>query len=105
MVIRSSEPSSCVGHEQPVERQQTRQQRAQPQDRRPEPRQQRQIRPHRKRHQHHHSQEEQHANQRPAADAKRDPDVPANEGEQGGHGVALARQRRKDEARPDRVEI
>src|SRR5206468_29795 len=62
---------------------QARQQRAQPQDRRPEPRQQRQVRPHRERHQHHHGEEEQYPDQRPAADTKRNPDIPANEGGEG----------------------
>ena len=74
-----------VGHEQPVEREQACQQRAEPEDRRSEPRQQRQIGSDRERHQHHHGEKEQHADQRAAADPQRDPDVPANQGGERGH--------------------
>ncbi len=65
-----------VGHEQPVQRQEARQQRAEPEDRRAEPRQQREIGSQRERHQHHHGEKEQHPDQRAAADAQRDLDVP-----------------------------
>ena len=74
-----------VGREQAVERQQACQQRAEPEDRGSQPRQQRQIGPDRERHQHHDGEEEQHADQRAAADAQRDPDVASNQRGEGGH--------------------
>src|ERR1700682_2403974 len=42
----------------------------------PQPRQKCKIGPDRERHQHHHGEKEQHADQRPAADAQRDLDIP-----------------------------
>ena len=74
-----------VGREQAVEREQARQQRAEPEDRGSEPRQQRQVWPDRERHQHRDGKEKQYADQRPAADAQRDFDVPANQFGEGGH--------------------
>ena len=77
-----------IGGEQPVEREQARQQRAEPQDRRADAREQREIGPDRERHQRHDDQEEQHAHQRAAADADRDAHVAH---EQGGERVHAAR--------------
>ena len=57
-----------VGQEQPVERQQARQQRADPQDRRPEPRQQIEVGPDGERHQRDDAEEKQHADRGAAAD-------------------------------------
>ena len=74
-----------IGGEQPVEREQARQQSAEPEDRRSEPRQQREIGADRERHQHHDGQEEQDTDQRPAADPQRDSDVPANQGGKRAH--------------------
>ena len=50
-----------IGREQPIERQQAREQRAEPQDRGADPPEQRRSGPMRERHQHHHDQKEQHA--------------------------------------------
>src|SRR5580700_11905252 len=57
-----------VGGEQPVERQEARQERREPQDRRADLLEQRQVRADRERDQRDHDQEEQHADQRAAAD-------------------------------------
>jgi hypothetical protein len=80
-----------VGREQAVQREQARQQCAEPEDRGSEPRQQRQIRPDRERHQHRHGEEKQHADQRAAADAQRDPDIPPDQCGEGGHAAAPIR--------------
>ena len=74
-----------IGGEQAVERQETCEQRAEPEDRGPKPGQQRKVGPDRKRHQHHDGEKEQHADQGAAADAKRDPDVAADQGGKRAH--------------------
>src|ERR1700722_8249112 len=74
-----------IGCEQTIEGQETCQQRAEPEDGGPKPRQQCQVGPDGKRHQHHDGEKEQYADQGAAADAKRDPDVPADQGTQRGH--------------------
>src|SRR3979490_594558 len=74
-----------VGHEQTIEREQACQQCAEPEDRRAEPRQQRQIGPECERHQHYHGEKEQHADQRPAADPQRDLDVSCDQRSEGSH--------------------
>ena len=74
-----------VGGQQPVERQQARQQRTEPQDRGTDALEQREIRPDRERHQRHHGHKEQHADHRAAADPDRDPDVAHEQGLERAH--------------------
>ncbi len=74
-----------VGHEQPVEGEQAREQRAEPENRGSKPRQQGEIGSDGERHQHHHGEKEQDADQRSAADPQRDFDVPSNQCEERGH--------------------
>ena len=69
-----------VGREQPVERQQARQQRAQPQDRRTDAREQSEVGAERERHHGHDDQEKQRAHQRAAADANGEPHVAQRRG-------------------------
>ncbi len=79
-----------VGGKQPVERQQARQQRREPEDRRADALEQREIRPERERHQRDHDQKEQHAHQRAAADAHGDAHVADEDGGERAHGSPLA---------------
>ena len=74
-----------VGGKQPIEREQARQQRRQPQDRRADPLQQREVGPERERHQRGDDQKEQHAHQRAAADAHGNPHIADENGGKRGH--------------------
>src|SRR5579862_9151582 len=74
-----------VGGEQAIERQETCEQRAEPEDRGSKPRQQREVRSDRKRHQHHDCEKEKHANQGAATDAKRNPDIASDQGGKRAH--------------------
>ncbi len=85
IAIRSSEPSSWSAMNNRSSGQQTCQQRAEPEDRRAESGQQRQIRSERERHQHHDGEKEQHPDQRSAADAQSDADVPSDQRSKRGH--------------------
>jgi hypothetical protein len=74
-----------VGHEQPVERKQARQQRTEPQYGGSQPREQREIGAEGERHQHDHREKKQNADQRAAADTQRDLDVSANQRRERAH--------------------
>ena len=73
-----------IGGEQPIERQQRREQRAKPQDRRPDAAEQREVGPDRERHQRDHDQEEQHADAAAAADPDREAHVADEQRQQAG---------------------
>ena len=75
-----------VAGEQPVEGEQRRQQRAQPQDGGPDAAQQREVGPDGERHQGHHGQEKQHPDHGAAADANGDPGVAREQGRNGRQG-------------------
>src|SRR5258708_30253963 len=74
-----------IGRDLAVQREKARQQRPKPEDRGPQPGEQREIRPDRERHQNDHGEKKQHADQRAAADAERDPDVAFDQRGEGGH--------------------
>src|SRR6202012_994197 len=70
---------------QAIEGQKARKQCAKPEYRGPQPGQQGKAGPDGERHEHHDGEKKQHADQGPAPDAERDPDVPANEGAERAH--------------------
>ena len=72
-----------VGLEQPVEPDQHRKQRAKPQDRRPDPRQQVEVRPERERHEHDDRQKEHEGELTPAAGTGGQGEVAPEDGEEG----------------------
>ena len=78
-----------VHGDQPVEREQAREQRAEPQDGRADPGQQREIGADGERHQRHDDQEEQYADQRTAADPHGEPQIAQEQCGQRGHDGCL----------------
>jgi hypothetical protein len=74
---------------QAVECQQAREQCAEPEDRWPDARKQREVGADGERHQRHHDEKEQHADQRAAADAHGEPHVADEKRAERGHGAGL----------------
>jgi hypothetical protein len=74
-----------IGGEQMVEREQAGEQGAEPQDRRADALEQREVGPERERHQRHHDEKEQHAHEGAAADAQGESDVTREQGGERGH--------------------
>jgi ABC-type nickel/cobalt efflux system permease component RcnA len=87
--MRSSEPSSWSAANSRSSASRLAEQRREPQDRRADALEQREVRPERERHQRDHDQEEQHAHQRAAADAHGDAHVADEEGGERRHASRL----------------